>query len=782
MSTEVKVLLAKGYKSNRPHLTLEKHLSDTEEAVMALFGPGRRWGRSMVRFFKIEVLYEAFILNLRLAALFHDLGKANADFLFAMKSDSFQPQLIRHEHISALILHLPGIRNWLSKAANVDVEAITGAVLSHHLKAGPGSQGHEDYEWGGPRADRSQVGLYLDHPEVKNILRRVADLIEDTQIPELPTQPMTFEGKKLVSPWREALRDGRDTANKYRRKLNKSPDRHQLLLALKAGLIASDSVASAMFREQESIDKWVAEAMNNALTDKDVENSLIRPRLDAIARSVGGPVTLKDFQTEVAKQGDRTLLLAACGSGKTLAAWEWAKEQLKHHELGRVIFLYPTRGTATEGFKDYVGWTPDEEGSLLHGSAAYELEQMIANPPESVRDKNLVDESAKRLFALGYWPRRYFSATADQFFSFLENQYGGLCMVPLMADAVLVVDEVHSYDDLMFRSLLSYLKYFSGPVLCMTATLPTTRQKELEECGLKIFPSEIQANHLQELQVAEEKPRYKIRQEESLERAESTAIQAYNDGLRVLYVVNTVKRCQEAARRLAERLKTEVLIYHSRFRLKDRQKAHQKTVASFQQDERPVIAVTTQVCEMSLDIDADFLLTENAPVTSLVQRFGRANRKGRREYAQILAIPTPGDLPYERHELKQAGAFLSELTKMPDRVSQRQLAEKLKKYAGDNDRLEEYASFISSGYYALPGSFRDIDERLSCTSVLDSDLKEVLRLLDDKRPIDAYLLPVPRSGENLLPPTPGLPKYLYVAPASQYSTISGFSAQGEKSE
>ncbi|HAJ61331.1 MAG TPA: hypothetical protein DCP31_20455, partial [Cyanobacteria bacterium UBA8543] len=62
-----------------------------------------------------------------------------------------------------------------------------------------------------------------------------------------------------------------------------------------------------------------------------------------------------------------------------------------------------------------------------------------------------------------------------------------------------------------------------------------------------------------------------------------------------------------------------------------------------------VIAVTTQVCEMSLDLDADILITELAPISSLVQRFGRANRhraRGDEFRAKLLVYEPEKPEPY----------------------------------------------------------------------------------------------------------------------------------------
>jgi CRISPR-associated endonuclease/helicase Cas3 len=125
----MKPLLAKSRKYGE--LTLEQHLIDTETAALNIF-KGRML-QNWCRFFKVQDADE-FLLHLRVAALFHDLGKANNEFNAAVTSKGFVQQTLRHEWISALILHLPQVRDWL-EPSNLNLEVITAAVLSHHLKA-----------------------------------------------------------------------------------------------------------------------------------------------------------------------------------------------------------------------------------------------------------------------------------------------------------------------------------------------------------------------------------------------------------------------------------------------------------------------------------------------------------------------------------------------------------------------------------------------------------------------------------------------------------------------
>ena len=116
-------LLAKSKREGRI-LSLEQHLLDTEQAAVLIFRVDGRWGRNWCRFFGLRnrETQENFLLNLRIAALFHDLGKANEDFYHAVTRAGFVQQSLRHEHISALLLHLPSVRGWLAHNAALDLE------------------------------------------------------------------------------------------------------------------------------------------------------------------------------------------------------------------------------------------------------------------------------------------------------------------------------------------------------------------------------------------------------------------------------------------------------------------------------------------------------------------------------------------------------------------------------------------------------------------------------------------------------------------------------------
>jgi CRISPR-associated endonuclease/helicase Cas3 len=556
-------------------------------------------------------------------------------------------------------------------------------------------------------------------------------------------------------------------------------ERRALLLAVKAGVIVADAASSGLVREGHAIEEWIEDTVHGAPIDhNDISEAIIHPRIKQIVQQ-RETFAFHPFQQNIVTQGPRVLLLAACAAGKTLAAWKWAEAQACAHEIGKVIFLYPTRGTATEGFRDYVGWAPETEGALVHGTARYELEAMLANPSEATKGKlHALTETEERLFALGLWSRRYFSATVDQFLGFMEHSYTGLCLLPVLADSAVIIDEVHSFDRHMFNNLVAFLQAFDMPVLCMTATLPPARREALVQAGLTVYPNLQAPGVLRALEAQEKHPRYHHQALSDTNNALQQAVSAYSKGERVLWVVNTVKRCQQVALMLDRELGVKVLSYHSRFRLCDRQRIHGQTVAAFQQDGAATIAVTTQVCEMSLDLDADVLITEVARVPSLVQRFGRANRhlaRGRDFRARLYTYEPESAMPYMREELQIARAFLADLG--TGDVSQRKMAELLETHALHESQADGSARFLEGGYFATPGVFRDVDD-FTTPCILDSDLERVQGLLAEHKPYDGYIVGVPHKMVADRTNNPSwLPKFLGVTSADCYDRDRGFVAE-----
>jgi CRISPR-associated endonuclease/helicase Cas3 len=778
-------LLAKSAHRTYGTLSLERHLFETEEAARCIFDRSQRAAQNFVRFFRLdpERDFERFSLSLRVAALFHDIGKANAHFYSLVARLTSDAQAVRHEHFSALVLCLPEVREWLSKSARIDYDAIVAAVLSHHIKAAKPQS--DEWAWCQP-SRKGKVQLYLAHDEIRRTLERVREIVGLDPVPSLPTASWGADDPQ----WQSVLRDGADRADRCRRVMMKAEQSEearrarQLLIAVKTALVAADGVSSATFREGLSIEQWVRGTLHRpAITADDITRDVIDQRIASL-RAVGRWTDWHRFQDGAAAQPERSLLIAGCGAGKTLAAWKWIARQCGERSVGRVLFLYPTRGTATEGFKDYVAWAPEADAALLHGTAGYELDSIRSNPPEAAVGKDFSQtESQQRLFALGHWSKRIFSATVDQFLSFMEHGYQSVCLLPVLADSVVVLDEVHSYDPSMFANVLSFLRAFDVPVLAMTATLPSARREAIAHVGLSVYPQEADRDALADLDEQERHARYRVTLASHRDEAMAACVDGLAKNQRVLWVVNTVARAQSLARELTDKLGEPVLCYHSRYKLGDRRAAHEAVVGLFKTCEGACVAVTTQVCEMSLDLDADVLITELAPWPALVQRMGRANRHRRRgdDFRATVVLYAPEqNVPYAKQEIEASRRAAEELGTAAERVSQRMLAELLEKHSADEARRDNVGRLLSSGWYAVPGSLRDEDD-FARPCVLDEDLPRVLAKLKAKEHINDFLVPVPKrcaidvEDERRR----GLPAWYGVARSEDYCEELGFIAVPE---
>lgn len=136
-------------------------------------------------------------------------------------------------------------------------------------------------------------------------------------------------------------------------------------------------------------------------------------------------------------------------------------------------------------------------------------------------------------------------------------------------------------------------------------------------------------------------------------------------GQTTLVFLNTVGRAQAVYHALGDRpAGPERLLVHSRFRMADRARLMARLAET-----PPVvgrIVVATQALEAGVDLTSSTLLTEIAPWSSLVQRFGRCNRYGEcnEEGAKILWIDLPDAAarPYEPQDLAEARDKLAGLS------------------------------------------------------------------------------------------------------------------------
>ncbi len=152
--------------------------------------------------------------------------------------------------------------------------------------------------------------------------------------------------------------------------------------------------------------------------------------------------------------------------------------------------------------------------------------------------------------------------------------------------------------------------------------------------------------------------------------AELLDVHRRKPGTRTIVVLNTVQRARELHRQISQRWGSRndqgLVLLHSRFRPGDRKAAVDRALVP--PPAEGTIVVSTQVIEAGVDVSAATLFTELAPWASLVQRFGRCNRRGgENKHAAVywIDLTHKKDLdlaqPYERRDLEYARAQLQVL-------------------------------------------------------------------------------------------------------------------------
>ena len=221
---------------------------------------------------------------------------------------------------------------------------------------------------------------------------------------------------------------------------------------------------------------------------------------------------------------------------------------------------------------------------------------------------------------------------------------------------VLIADEVHAYDPYTTRlleALLTFQAGLGGSAILLSATLPRRIKQGLAAAfcrGAGYPPPTLSAGPLPLATrladgVFAETPLEQTRTlsvavtlcHDEAEAFDQLAAVHAADGCAIM-LCNTVDRAIAVRNLLAERLPpADVLLFHARFALCDRLTIEERVLAIFGKDSttemrRGKILVATQVIEQSLDVDADFLVTELAPMELVLQRAGRCQRHTFRDW------------------------------------------------------------------------------------------------------------------------------------------------------
>lgn len=568
-----------------------------------------------------------------LCAWIHDWGKANNHFQEMIRAPRKQ-QGLRHEYASIALFM--DFEKWIEPVwgplSSWEKAGVIFSVAGHHLKCPDPLQ---DVRTG------TKITLYRSHQDFLQVLEEGRIRFDLGPVPALPDKEHSLLRKGIAGK-----------ALGYIQGFEKndfSADEKKAIAALKTTFLSADLTGSCLARHENTAFRkpgnWIANRLGVGL-DPD---SLLK-----VARQKIGTRKPRTFQEEVGRrEGGTTILEAGCGSGKTVAAYLWAAAQGPGH---RLFFCYPTTGTASEGFSGYLH-DPEFEALLIHSRAAVDY-AILPNMPSLGHEES--ELHSMRMEALETWPVPAVVCTAHTVLGLLENTRRGLYAWPSILKGMFVFDEVHAYSDRVFSYLLQFLDIFRGaPVLLMTATLPGSRRTALEEVCRKKGP----VHFLKGPREREQAARYTLEDlGPDLVKCKEQVAESLNRGEKVLWICNTVGEVMSLFE-WAERENLPVEPYHSRYRYRDRLLRHRAVVDGFRTPEKPLLALTTQVAEISLDLSADLLVSEYAPIPAMIQRMGRLNRHEETPCSTrpAIFIKPETEKPYEEEELRVSREWICHL-------------------------------------------------------------------------------------------------------------------------
>lgn len=348
---------------------------------------------------------------------------------------------------------------------------------------------------------------------------------------------------------------------------------------------------------------------------------------------------------------DRLILNAGCGEGKTAAALLFAQKLMRQDKIDRIILTLPTKFTANNLFRDLIDkyHIPQEIIGITHGDSMEFLRQLEG---EGNEDNLLAQE-----FVNSFYAKPINISTVDHLLMSLYHGYKFADRAFFnVASSLVVFDEVHYYEGRTLQAIGEAMKLFTQlkiPHLIMTATIPTAVRNQMDRLQRNKAYLFLRAPSVIPNSSKPKKPFEIIRlsspvfTEEGNISDEVINLVQQNSHLRQIIYVNQVRLAKKIYKTLKELdISNNLICHHAAFISKDRQfkegliRTLFKSMENRETDEiekleekgfinsEDCILVSTQVSELSLDISADVMYSELAPVDSLVQRGGRLHRNG----------------------------------------------------------------------------------------------------------------------------------------------------------
>lgn len=427
-----------------------------------------------------------------------------------------------------------------------------------------------------------------------------------------------------------------------------------------------------------------------------------------------------------------TLVVAPTGAGKT----DFLLKRCK----GRIFYTLPFQASINAMYKRIKHDTKDDNPNLdirlLHATSKIVVKDNADGEGEQIL-QSLFGSSIKVL-------------TPHQLSAMIFGTAGFESVMLDIQGTDVILDEIHTYSDhsrAMVIDIVKTLLRLDCSIHIGTATMSSVLYNEL----LSILGG---AEHVYEVSLSNQTldtfnrhQVYKIDSQDDDEinsQIDSILKTAFAQNEKVLVIYNTIKKAQNAFAKFEEEYPSiPKMLIHSRFKRGDRVKLEEELTTNFNEKSEACLVVSTQVVEVSLDISFDRMITQAAPLDSLIQRFGRINRKRNEntigKYRPVHVIAPFGNvLPYKMEILK---ASYDELPSNGEILQERSLQEKINTVYPNLDMKEiDIYLIYKNGKYsrkelcdAKRAVLVEALEIESATCILEQDREEYLTAAWEER-------------------------------------------------
>lgn len=512
---------------------------------------------------------------LKLACLYHDMGKLNTKFQNKLMSKLNYPLLkdeledineIPHGYLSPAFLDLEDIQE---KYELDGLKILCQSIFYHHNREKPDNPDNIK------KTIKEDLSKYINEFSYERI----------GKVSELNTKYWKYVKRRLPN---QEIEDDKEEEEK-RNIINKK------FIMTKGLLNKIDYAASSG-------------------VPIEYKNDELEKRTNDFFHSMKSePNKLQKFMKE--NRDNNIIAIASTGIGKTEGALLWIGDN-------KGFFTLPLRVSLNaiyDRLKDKIKFDNDKLG-LLHSESATEYMKRS----EGHIDKDHLDETKQLSKALTV-------CTLDQLLDFVFKCEGFELKLATLSYSKIVIDEIQMYSSDMLAYLLTALKEITdmgGKFAIVTATFPPVLKSFMEY--LKIDYKEAEQPFLKENKNGKtfERHRMKVLNE----KININHIKNNYENKRILVIVNTVKEAQRLYDELLEENIPNINIFHSKYIKKDRSEIEKKILEAGEvingilKNPSQTIWITTQIVEASLDIDFDVLYTELSDLSGLFQRMGRVYR------------------------------------------------------------------------------------------------------------------------------------------------------------